>query len=67
MSTPASVSGARNVSSSCGVGVGDGAMRMSYFSTKDPPLRVARYYRTIWEQQGLSVHHKKCERLQSIK
>jgi len=39
------------------LGAGDSAMRMSYFSTKDPPLRVARYYRTLWEQQGLSVHH----------
>lgn len=36
---------------------GDGAMRMSYFSTEDPPLRVARYYRTVWEQEGLKVHH----------
>lgn len=37
--------------------VGEGQMKMSYFGTKDPPLRVARFYRTLWEQQGLSVHH----------
>ena len=24
---------------------------------RDAPLRVARYYRTIWEGEGLSVHH----------
>lgn len=36
---------------------GDGTMRMSYFSTEDPPLRVARFYQTVWEQEGLSVHH----------
>lgn len=36
---------------------GEGEMRMSYFSTEDPPFRVARYYRTVWEQDGLSVHH----------
>lgn len=36
---------------------GDGAMRMSHFSTTDSPLRVARYYQTVWEQEGLSVHH----------
>lgn len=38
------------------LGAGDGEMRMSYFSTDDPPLRVARYYRTVWEQEGLKVH-----------
>jgi hypothetical protein len=38
------------------LGEGDGTMRMSYFSTEDSPLRVARYYRTVWEQEGLSVH-----------
>ena len=36
--------------------VGEGELRMSYFSTSDAPLRVARYYRTIWEQEGLAVH-----------
>lgn len=36
---------------------GDGVMRMSYFTTKDPPLRVARYYRAVWEREGLKVHH----------
>lgn len=36
---------------------GQGAMRMSHFSTADPPLRVARFYQTVWEQEGLSVHH----------
>jgi hypothetical protein len=38
------------------LGEGDGAMRMSYFSTEDSPLRVARFYQTTWEQEGLSVH-----------
>ena len=36
---------------------GEGAMRMSYFATADPPLRVANFYHSQWEQQGLSVHH----------
>lgn len=35
---------------------GSGELRMGYFSTEDSPLRVARYYRTMWEQDGLSVH-----------
>jgi hypothetical protein len=35
---------------------GSGELRMSSFSTEDSPLRVARYYRAVWEQEGLSVH-----------
>lgn len=38
------------------LGEGEGTMRMSYFSTEDSPLRVARFYRTMWEQEGLAVH-----------
>jgi hypothetical protein len=36
--------------------IGQGQMKMSHFSTTDPPLRIARYYQTIWEGEGLSVH-----------
>jgi hypothetical protein len=39
-----------------GLETGEGLVRMSYFSTADAPLLVARYYRAVWEQEGLAVH-----------
>jgi len=35
---------------------GEGPMKMSFFSTTDSPRRVASFYQTVFEQEGLAAH-----------